>query len=240
VKALVVDDEPLVRSELVYALARSAGGDCDVNEAATAREALAMLRHDAYDVIFLDIRMPGLNGIDAVAEIDRLPRRPFVVFVSAYAEHTLKAFEVAAFDYLLKPVTEERLAVTIWRLRSRLSEHAPFERGGGGRIPLDGGGRTVLARPDDIRFVQAHGHVVTVALFDQALRFHGTLAACAQRLAAHEFIRAHRAYLVNPRRVVEVLPSVGGTYALRVDDKAASEVPVSRNYVAAVRAKLRL
>lgn len=237
-KALVVDDEPLVRSELVYALARLAD-DCEVREAENALEALALLQQSAYDVIFLDIHMPLLSGLDAMAVIARLPKPPQVVFVTAYADHALEAFEVAACDYLLKPVTEERLAATLRRIRARAGGTVA-KNSATGRLPVEADGRTFLVRIDDVRFVEARGHVVTVMLFDQAFRFRGSLAECAQRLEAQGFLRVHRAYLVNPRRVVEVNPFMAGTYALRVDDRNRSEVPVSRNFVPAVRAAFEL
>jgi two-component system response regulator LytT len=239
VKALVVDDEPLVRNELAYMLARVAR-DCAVKEADSAVQALALLQQSAYDVVFLDVRMPGMTGLDAAAVIEHLPKRPHVVFVTAHEDHALRAFELAAFDYLLKPVTEERLALTLGRMRSRTAANQRGEASASGRLPVDSGGRTFLVPVADIRFVQARGHVVTVALFDQAFRFRGTLGECMRRLEPNGFLRVHRAYLVNPRHVVEANPILAGAYALRVDDRARSEVPVSRNFAASVRAAFQL
>lgn len=238
-KALVVDDEPLVRNELVYMLARVAR-DCAVQEAESAVHALALLQQSSYDVVFLDVRMPGLSGLDAAAVIEKLPRRPHVVFVTAHEDYALRAFELAAFDYLLKPVTEERLAATVGRLRGTVGAKRRPDAVVSGRLPVDGGGRTFLVPVADIRYVQARGHTVTVVLFEQTFRFRGTLAECAQRLGSHGFIRVHRAYLVNPRHVVEANPMLAGAYLLRVDDRSHSEVPVSRNFANAVRAAFAL
>jgi two-component system, LytTR family, response regulator LytT len=244
-RALVVDDEPLVRSELVYALGRVAG-DAEISEAADAVEALRELGDHAYDAVFLDINLPGLDGLELAKLINKQHTPPQVVFVTAHDAHAVDAFELAAFDYVVKPVSEERLARTVERLRAARANgaargdadapaHAPH-----GRVALDDGERTRLVKVADIRYVQANGHVVTVRLFDGDLRWKGTLADAAARLERSGFLRVHRAYLVNPERVLEVEPFFGGSYLLRVDDKARSEVPVSRNYLPAVRKALGL
>jgi DNA-binding LytR/AlgR family response regulator len=237
-RALVVDDEPLVRSELVYALGCVAR-DCEVQEAESAVEALALLHDSAFDVVFLDIRMPSLSGIEAAAELRRLPKHPPIVFVTAHEDYAVEAFELAAFDYLLKPVTQERLAASLRRLRAQSQTPAP-EGAANGRLPVEAGERKILVRADDIRFVEVRGHVVTVALFDESFRFRGTLGECEERLECHGCLRVHRAYLVNPRHVVEVSPFLGGACALRVDDRNHSEVPVSRNFAHVVRAAFEL
>ncbi len=106
------------------------------------------------------------------------------------------------------------------------------------RVALEDGERTRLVKTADIRYVQANGHVVTARVFDGDLRWKGSLAEAAARFEPAGFLRVHRAYLVNPERVVEVEPFFNGAYLLRVDDKTRSEVPVSRNYLAAVRQAL--
>ena len=239
-KALVVDDEPLVRSELVYALERVAG-DAQIAEAGDAVEALRELAGSQYDVVFLDINLPGLNGIEATKVIAALPNAPQVVFVTADDSHAVDAFELAAVDYVVKPVSEARLARAVERVRAR---EAPAASAAGASVPLrvalEDGDRTRLVKVPEIRYVQANGHVVTARIFDGDLRWKGSLAECAARLEPCGFLRCHRAFLVNLERVVEVEPFFGGAYLLRVDDKARSEVPVSRNYLPAVRKALGL
>jgi two-component system LytT family response regulator/two-component system response regulator LytT len=233
VRALVVDDEPLVRGELVFALGRVAE-DILVEEAEDATAALARLAAERFDAVFLDIAMPGMNGLDALRVINRLPHRPHVVFVTAYDAHAIKAFELAATDYLVKPVGEERLAATVARIRAqRPPGEAPAPAAD--RIPLEFEDRTMLIRIADIRFVQANGHLVTAATGEREMRFRGSLAECAARLEPHGFLRVHRSYLVNPKHVLEITPFFSGTYTLRVDNRAHSEVPVSRGFMPAVR-----
>jgi DNA-binding LytR/AlgR family response regulator len=237
-RVLVVDDEALVRSELVYALGKVAS-DVEVAEAPDAVEALQLLAGSAFDVVFLDINLPGLSGLDATKVINALPAAPQVVFVTAHDGHAVNAFELAAFDYVVKPVSEARLARTLERLRA-LREQSPPSTASPARVALEDGERTRLVKIADIRYVQANGHVVTARIFDGELRWKGSLSEAAARLEPRGFLRVHRAYLVNPDRVVEVEPFFGGSYLLRVDDRARSEVPVSRNYLPAVRKALGL
>ena len=240
-RALVVDDEPLVRSELVYALGRIGAG-IEVGEAGDAVEALRLLAAAAYDVVFLDINLPGLSGIEASRLIGKLAGAPQIVFVTADDSHAVAAFELAAVDYVVKPVSQARLARTVERLRaSRGSGPAPAGAAAAPlRVALEDGERQRLVRIAEIRYVQANGHVVTARVGEGDLRWKGSLTEAAARLEPCGFLRVHRAYLVNPERVVEVEPYFGGAYLLRVDDKARSEVPVSRNYLPAVRKALGL
>lgn len=241
-RALVVDDEPLVRSELVYALSRVAA-DVDVTEAADAVEALRALGGAPFDAVFLDINLPGLDGLEVAKIVARQQSPPLIVFVTAHDQHAVDAFELAAFDYVVKPVSQERLARTLERLRAQRENAAPAPaapNGSPARVALEDGERTRLVKLAEIRYVQANGHVVTARIFDGDLRWKGSLAEAASRLEPAGFLRVHRAYLVNPERVVEVEPFFGGSYLLRVDDKARSEVPISRNYFPAVRKALGL
>jgi DNA-binding LytR/AlgR family response regulator len=239
-RVLVVDDEPLVRSELVYTLGRVAGAT-QVAEAGDAVEALRALAAGAYDVVFLDINLPGLSGVEASRVIGKLEHPPQIVFVTADDTHAVAAFELGAVDYVVKPVSPARLARTVERLRGlRESAGPPAGPPPAARVALEDGERTRLVKLAEIRYVQASGHLVSARVFEGELRWKGSLTEAAARLEPAGFLRVHRAYLVNPERVVEVEPFFGGAYLLRVDDKARSEVPVSRNYLPAVRKALGL
>jgi DNA-binding LytR/AlgR family response regulator len=238
-RALVVDDEPLVRSELIFALGRVAD-DVRVDEAGDAATALAALARHAFDVVFLDIGLPGMSGLEAIGVVNALPNRPHVVFVTAYEQHAVSAFEHAAADYLIKPVSEERLAMTMTRIRD-LGRRAGADRAAmPGRLALEHDGRTLLVKIADVRYVHANGHVVLARTFDRELRYRGALGECAARLEGAGFLRVHRSYLVNPDHILEITPFFGGTYLLRIDDKARGDVPVSRSYVPSVKRALGL
>ena len=241
IKVLVADDHAIVRRGLRQILAETedimVGG-----EAATAQEVLQLVRGERRNAVILDISLPGLSGLEATKVIAALPAPPFVVFVTADDSRAVDAFELAAVDYVVKPVSGERLARTVERLRA-FAGTAPAVRNGTAppsRVALDDGERVRLVKVSEIRYVQANGHIVTARVFDGDLRWKGSLADAAARLEPAGFLRVHRAYLVNPERVVEVEPFFGGSYLLRVDDKARSEVPISRNFLPAVRRTLGL
>jgi two-component system response regulator LytT len=236
-KALVVDDEPLVRSELVFALGRVAD-DVQVTEAGDAATALAILARDAYDVLFLDIGLPGMSGLDAISVVNALPHRPRVVFVTAYETFAVAAFEHAAADYLIKPVSEERLVMTMSRLRELGPRSGAKRAATPRRLGLELDGRTLLVKIGDVRYIHAKGHLVLARTFDRELRYRGSIGELAARLESSGFLRVHRSYVVNPDHVVEITPFFGGTYLLRIDDKALGEVPVSRSYVPTVKRAL--
>lgn len=228
-----------MRSELVYLLGRVAP-EFTITEAADAVEALQYLAASPYDVAFVDINLPGLSGLEATKVIAALPSPPHVVFVTADDSRAVDAFELAAIDYVVKPVSQSRLARTVERLRALREGTAPTGAEAPRRVALEDGERTRLVKVAEIRYVQANGHTVTARIGDGDLRWKGSLADAAERLEPAGFLRVHRAYLVNPERVVEMEPFFGGSYLLRVDDKARSEVPVSRGYLPAVRKALGL
>jgi DNA-binding LytR/AlgR family response regulator len=170
--------------------------------------------------------------------IEKLPRKPQVAFVTAHEDHAIEAFEHEAVDYLLKPVSAERLAKTLARVRAREMRPPASAAPLPAKFPVDLDGRTMLIPPSEIRYVTASGHDVTVQTFERAFRYKGTLSDCASRLRG--LLRVHRAYLVNPQHVVEVRPFFAGTYTLVTDDKARSEVPVSRAFAKTVRSAFHL
>jgi DNA-binding LytR/AlgR family response regulator len=237
--ALVADDEALARDELVYML-RRVGGVSRVEQADSAIEALSLLRQSTFDVVFLDIRMPGLSGLEATQLVNELPNRPNVVFVTAFDEYALAAFDVAATDYLVKPVSELRLRRALERVSSRRSLPAAPSGRVVQKLPVEGDGHTILVPIADIRTVHVRGHTALVRTFDAEYRSRSSLSELEDQLAAHDFLRVHRAYLVNPQHVLEVHPFFAGAYLLRMHDRAHSEVPVSRALAPRVRQALGL
>ena len=147
-RALIVDDEPPARSELRYLL-DEAGGVEVVGEASDAGEAMQLIRAIPYDVVFLDIDMPGLSGVELAETLAGLERAPAVVFVTAHSEHAVKAFEVAAADYLVKPVELDRLKRAI----ARVTPEQPVTRIE--RVLVEKAGRKLLIQVEDICYVMA-------------------------------------------------------------------------------------
>jgi DNA-binding LytR/AlgR family response regulator len=231
---LVADDEVLARDELVYML-RRVGGVGTIDQASSAFEALALLQQSRFDILFLDIRMPGLTGLDATQIVNQLPHKPQVVFVTAFDEYALAAFDVAASDYLVKPVSEIRLRRALERINDRLRGRHPAARQVLDKLALEGEGHTVLVPIAEIRMIHVRGHTVIVRTFDAEFRSRSSLSELEEQLAGRGFLRVHRAYLVNPEHVLEVHPFFAGAYLLRIQDKARSEVPVSRALAPRVR-----
>lgn len=222
-KALVVDDDEISRKELARLIARH-GVRC-VDETATAAQALSLLMERTYDVIFLDIQMPGLTGMEAIRVINRMPSRPHVVFVTAYPHYAVEAFEEAAFDYLLKPVSEERLIRTLERIarRSGMEALAPTDR-----LPVEVGDRVILLDVAEIRYAVARDDYAYVATYDATYRTSYTLGELHRRLSPSRFLRVHRSFLVNIDHILEIHPYFKGALILRMDDKGKTEIPVSR------------
>lgn len=233
-KALLVDDEVPARSELRYLLGE-AGGVEVVGEAGSASEALQLIKAIPYDVVFLDVNMPGLSGIELAETLAALTHPPAIVFVTAHSEHAVKAFEVAAVDYLVKPVEIRRLRMAIDRLTPAAEAPAKLER-----LPVERGGRKLLLQVADICQIMAKDDYSYI--FTDGERYLSTLslAELEQKLEPQGFFRVHRRYLVNLSQVKEVAPMYGGTMELTLKDAAATRIPVSRRRAPALKRYLGL
>src|SRR6478736_1524127 len=208
--ALIVDDEAPARAELRYLLERIGGVEV-VGEAASVREALALASRVAYDVVFLDISMPDLTGMDAARELSTWPKSPAVVFVTAHDDHAIQAFTVDALDYLLKPVSEERLArrVTAGELL---------------KVPVSQDGETRLLDAEDVLYVEADGDHCWVHVAGERLASQRSMRELEDALPATVYFRIHRSYLVNLRRVVALETVAPGRSGVRLGDGTVLEV----------------
>ena len=236
-RVLIVDDEPPARAEMRYMLEKI-GEVGDVDDAETAVDALARLQESRYDLVLLDIRMPGLSGLDAVKVINRANPRPHVVFVTAYEEHAVQAFEVEADDYLLKPVSERRLRRALERVHDARPTAATERATGLDRLAVETDDRTILLKIGDIRFANARGDYAYVRTFDREYQVRSSLTELAGRLEPSGFLRVHRSFLVNLDHVLELQPYFSGTYVLIMADQQRSEVPVSRSGIKTLRSRL--
>ena len=228
-KALLVDDEVPARSELRYLLGE-AGGVEVVGEAGSASEALQLIRAIPYDVVFLDVSMPGLSGIELAEALSGLDHPPALVFVTAHSEHAVKAFEVAATDYLVKPVEAARLKMAIERIAPAAETPVRVER-----VPVEKGGRKLLLQVADITHIMAKDDYSY--MFTDGERYLSTfsLADLEGRLESQGYFRVHRRFLVNLSHVAEVAPMYGGTMELTLKDRAHTRIPVSRRRAPALK-----
>ncbi|HEY6961227.1 MAG TPA: LytTR family DNA-binding domain-containing protein [Gaiellaceae bacterium] len=230
IRAFLVDDEAPARSELRYLLQEH--GDVQVvGEAASAAEALELLRTLQYDVVFLDIEMPAVTGLDAAPHIANAA----IVFVTAHAEYAVDAFAVEAFDYVLKPVDPERLARVVERLRERTMENAaPVEK-----IPVVAGGGSELLDFDQIHYVQADGDYSRVHTYDRSYLCTASLGELEDKLGGR-FARIHRSYVVNLAKVAAVRRTAPDRFRLQLADAGRTELDVARRQSREIRERLGL
>jgi two-component system, LytTR family, response regulator LytT len=243
--AVIVDDEQLARDELAYLLKNAD----DVNVVAQGKnglEAVNLIKEHSPDLVFLDVQMPGLDGFGVIKKLlDKKIPVPKVVFATAFDQYAVKAFEVNAVDYLLKPFDKKRVAQSLHKARTQQGpESLPVEKidalvrmmqapkAQSSKILLKAAGRMFLVDQKDICFASIEDGVITVVTAGPAgMEGHSncrTLEELLDSLDPNVFWRAHRSYLVNINHIREVVPWFKSSYQLRMADKKQSEIPVSR------------
>ncbi|GAA1019364.1 DNA-binding response regulator [Acrocarpospora pleiomorpha] len=236
-RVLAVDDEAPALSELSYLLRE----DARVGHVATAPDGVKALQDmvqmigagERLDGVFLDVRMPGLNGLDLARLIGGFPAPPRLVFVTAHDDCAVQAFELEAVDYLLKPVRPERLTEAVRRLSASIAAPGADE-GAMDVIPVELGGRTRFIPQQAVWYAEAQGDYVRLHTADGGFLVRMSLSALERRWAGSGFIRAHRSTLVNARHVSE-LRFDAGRALLRVGTET---LPVSRRHTRQVREQL--
>jgi two-component system response regulator LytT len=243
--AVIVDDEQLARDELAYLL-KNAG---DVNVVAQGKnglEAISLIKEHNPDLVFLDVQMPGLDGFGVIKKLlDKKVPLPKIVFATAFDQYAVKAFEVNAVDYLLKPFDKKRVAQSLQKARAQqeagtapaekietLMRMLDAQKPQTSKLLLKAVGRMFLVDQKDICFASIEDGVITVVTGGTS-GMEGqsncrTLEELLDSLDPNLFWRAHRSYLVNINRIREVVPWFKSSYQLRMDDKKQSEIPVSR------------
>jgi len=244
--ALIVDDEQLARDELAFLLK----GVGDVNVVAQGKnglEAVSLIKEHNPDLVFLDVQMPGLDGFGVIKKLlDKKVPLPKIVFATAFDQYAVKAFEVNAIDYLLKPFDKKRVAQAVQKAREQIVPETPSQerierlvhmletqkKAPPAKLLLKAAGRMLLVDQKDICYASIEDGVITVVTSGASgIEGHTncrTLEELLEGLDPGLFWRAHRSYLVNINRIKEVVPWFKSSYQLRMDDKKQSEVPVSR------------
>jgi len=246
-RALIVDDEPLARRRLKALLKDEAdiqiAGECE-----DGASAVAAAKRLSPDVMFLDVQMPGMDGFDVIEALG--PERcPAIVFVTAFDEYALRAFDVHAIDYLLKPFDRKRLRHALTRARA-LTLHAN-EVGrrllavladvrtarSRDRIVIKSQGRAYFVRIEDISWIEASGHYLTLHIGRDEHVIRGAIGDMESRLDPDRFLRVHRSTIVNVDRVKELLPSFHGEYTIVLCD--GTRLSSSRGYSDRLQAIVR-
>jgi len=262
-QAVLVDDEQIARDELAYLLGRI--DDVEViGQASNGLEALSTITRLQPDVVFLDVQMPGLTGFEVARRMLDATSRSHIIFVTAYDQHAIEAFDVNAVDYLLKPVDHTRLELAVQRARRRIDAEQLEERGP--RVPsaiddqlekivamvaerqnrrerlaIKVGERFLLVQAEEILYASLADESITVVTSQYTgTSNYRTLDELQARLDASVFWRVHRSHLVNINKIKEIVPWFSRNYILRMKDDKATEIPVSRTQTRRLREYLKL
>ncbi|HEY4379078.1 MAG TPA: LytTR family DNA-binding domain-containing protein [Acidobacteriaceae bacterium] len=247
--ALIIDDEPLARQELLYLLQSAEGVDV-LAQGSNGIEAVELIRTHKPDVVFLDVQMPGLDGFAVLKKLlDKKMDLPQVVFATAFDQYAVRAFEVNAVDYLLKPFDRKRLLKTLEKVRAKIAGQGdsagdakldalmklvetrtqPAAKSNSGKVIVRALGRLLLVDQREICYASIEGG--TISVFTRGVEGESncrTLEELMDQLDPEAFWRAHRSFVVNIQHIREVVPWFKSSYQLRMDDPKKTEIPVSR------------
>ena len=242
ISAVIVDDEQLARDELAYLLK-----EVDVDVVAQGKngvEGINLIKELSPDLVFLDVQMPGLDGFGVIEKLlDRKVALPQIVFATAFDQYAVKAFEVNAVDYLLKPFDKKRVAQAVDKAKKKLESAGSSndqlgtlvrmleqqQRPQAAKVLLKSAGRLFLVDQKDICYASIEDGIITVVSTHMEGQSNcRTLEELLDSLDPNMFWRAHRSYLVNIQRIKEVVPWFKSSYQIRMDDKKQAEIPVSR------------
>jgi two-component system response regulator LytT len=259
-RAVLVDDEELARDELGYLLNQVGGVDV-IGEAGNGVEALTTIDRLQPDVVFLDVQMPGLTGFEVARRMLGTHAASQIIFVTAYDQHAIEAFEVNAVDYLLKPVDPARLEVAVDRARRRIATERTADGGPNvnnaelekiiqavaerqsrrERLAIKVGEKFLLVQAEEIIYASLADEGITVVTGQYAgTSNYRTLDELHDRLDPTVFWRVHRSHLVNINKIKEIVPWFSRNYILRMKDEKATEIPVSRTQTRRLREYLKL
>lgn len=240
--AVIVDDEQLALDELSYLL-KSLDEVSIVAQGHNGLEAVTLIKEHSPDIVFLDVQMPGLDGFGVIKKLlDRKIAVPQIVFATAFDQYAVKAFEVNAIDYLLKPFDKKRVNQAVEKARKKLQSTSSStdkldtlvkmleaQRPQNSKVLLRSAGRLLLVEQKDVCFASIEDGVITVVAHTLEGQSNcRTLEELLADLDPDMFWRAHRSYLVNINRIKEVVPWFKSSYQLRMDDRKQTEIPVSR------------
>jgi two-component system LytT family response regulator len=243
IRVLLVDDEPLARDMLREMLAGDQQVDI-VGESCNGREAVAAIRNHSPDLVFLDVQMPEVDGFEVLASLEK-GKMPYVIFVTAYDQYAVRAFEVQALDYLLKPFDQERFDASWQRAKAQIIQ----DRNGGKdvdqrilalleelkagktyleRLVIKTGGRIYFLETDEIDWIEAEGNYVSVHSAKKAHLLRETISSLESQLDPKKFVRIHRSSIVRLDFIQELQPWFHGEYRVILQD--GTQLTLSRNH----------
>jgi two-component system LytT family response regulator len=224
IRVLIVDDEHLARRRIAALLKNDPEVEV-IGMAANAREALRFLEKEDADLIFLDIQMPGMDGFAFLKSLQQDPP-PVVVFVTAFDEHAVRAFEAQALDYILKPYDEERFQKALSRAKKLVEKRQPKKTLQ--RLPVKVGDKYVFVRIDDVNWIEAEGKYARLHTRTSSYLLRGGLQQLESQLDSERFLRIHRSAIVNVDRIREIRTLFHGDSEAILQD--GTRLTVSRRY----------
>ncbi len=255
IRTMIIDDELPAQDELRYLLTPHKDIEI-IGTADNATDAVELIKQHEPDLIFLDIQMPGETGFYVPKATMDMEHPPLIIFVTAFDEHALRAFEENAVDYILKPIGKDRLAASLDRVRQRLKQETPEHSGealrkllaniglkpGITRVSAEHNGRNILLNPREVVFFTYENRRVYAATYDglYACQSDLTLDRLEERLDAFPFFRANRSQLVNLAHVRSYAPWFNGKYVLTMNDKQGSDVTINKSRVREFRDAIEL
>ncbi|WP_240794285.1 LytTR family DNA-binding domain-containing protein [Bacillus sp. BHET2] len=237
-KVAIIDDEPYSREEMKHLLSGYSWVEV-VGEASSAEKGLELILTSEPDVLFLDIEMPGMSGVDLAEALQKMKRKPEVVFATAYPDYALKAFRVEAVDYLLKPFEEGQLAQTMERLKNVLKVEDKVQSSSIGKLAVQDEDKIVFISPKEIQYIYREERETFICTEKKKYTCRLPIKDLETKLSTYPFFRVHKSYLVQLPFVEELIPWGSGVYQLKVHG-ADEAIPVSRNYVKELRERLEL
>lgn len=241
IRAMVVDDEAMARERVIGMLRQESDIEL-IGECSDGQQAVQAIAAQQPDLVFLDVQMPAVDGFGVIQQVGP-EKMPAVVFVSAYDEYALKAFEVHAMDYLLKPFSRERFQQTLQHARTHVERRRAGDLGKRlmalvqdvkpepqrlDRLVVKSGGRVFFLRTDDIIWIEAAGNYVRLHLAEDSHLFRETMNGIEARLDPRRFVRIHRSRIVNSDRIKELQPWFNGEYVVVLQN--GTRLTLSRGY----------
>lgn len=245
-KVLVVDDEELQLLEMEYIL-KTINYISDIKKASSGFEALKLCQSEEFDVVFMDIRLGDSNGVRVAQRLMENEKPPKIVFVTAFDEYAVKAFELEAVDYVLKPFTEERIRNTLDRLKNVLKEDKQRKDVVNNSVnkinkfTVEQEGKIKFLDLDEIVFIEAQGRHSIICTSTSQYKTNSSLKYLEEKLTkSATFFRPHRSYIINLKKINEVVPWFNGTYIVKMLGYDTIEIPVTKNNTCTFRRILNI
>ncbi|MBF8982789.1 response regulator transcription factor [Lutibacter sp. B2] len=231
-KSIIVEDEYPAREELKYFIQKYSSIEIE-NEFDTALAALKFLENHHVDIIFLDINMPNFDGVSFAKVVSKFEKKPKIIFITAHKDHAIEAFEIGAFDYILKPYSEERMIHTLKRLQKR------EEKNEGGKLDIKKiilykEEKMIVIDPTKIYYCEAKERETMVYTEEEEYISKMNISHFLEKLPGNIFFRSHRSYIINIDKIQEIIPWFNNTYNVKLQNMKV-EIPVSRNNVKTFR-----